>query len=103
MKAFQKLAILLLASSLSTAVQAQKIDAPTVTVQKIETQKEADFLKNNPTIATVHWQKGSKIVLGLKDGNKETYILNDPDQQKIFTDKYGARPIAPPPPPVKKH
>lgn len=103
MKAFQKLAILLLASSLSTAVQAQKIEAPTVTVEKLEIQKEADFLKNNPTVASVHWQKGSKIVLDLKDGKKETYILNDPDQQKVFTDKYGARPAAPPPPPTKKH
>jgi hypothetical protein len=103
MKIVQPLTFLLLVTSLAITVSAQKKTEPTVTVKKFAAPNaapdEATFLKNNPSVKEVFWQKGNKIVVVLKAGEKKTYALSKLGESKAFTDLYGVAPKMPPPPP----
>ena len=78
--------------------EVQVKEPPVVTVKG----KMADeFYTRNPSVAEISRQ-GNIITLKLKDGTKENYDMNKKEEDKNFTEKYGASPIPPPPPPPKK-
>jgi hypothetical protein len=58
-----------------------------------------EFLKNNPSVANVYWQRNNRLIVQLKNGEKEEYDLNSQNIKKSFTEKYGIMPLCPPPPP----
>ena len=68
---------------------------------KIIIEMADEFYTRNPPVAEVSRQ-GNIITLKMKDGTKEKYDLNKKEEDKSFTEKYGASPIPPPPPPPKK-
>ena len=68
---------------------------------KIITEKAEDFYTRNPSVAEISRQ-GNIITLKMKDGTKEKYDMNKKEDDKSFTEKYGASPIPTPPPPPKK-
>ena len=73
-------------------------EPPVVTVKG----KMADeFYTRNPSVTEISRQ-GNIITLKMKDGTKEKYDMNKKEEDKSFTEKYGASPIPPPPPPPKK-
>ena len=63
---------------------------------KIITEKAEDFYTRNPSVAEISRQ-GNIITLKMKDGTKEKYDMNKKEDDKSFTEKYGASPIPPPP------
>ena len=68
-------------------------EPPVVTVKG----KMADeFYTRNPSVTEISRQ-GNIITLKLKDGTKEKYDMNKKEEDKSFTEKYGASPIPPPP------
>lgn len=69
---------------------------------KIYKGPNSDFLKQNPTIQKVSWSGNNEIKLKFKTGKEEKYNLNNEDEKKLFTDKYGVPPPPPPPPPPPK-
>jgi len=68
---------------------------------KIIIEMADEFYTRNPSVAEVSRQ-GNIITFKMKDGTKEKYDLNKKEEDKSFTEKYGASPIPPPPPPPKK-
>jgi len=68
---------------------------------KIIIEMADEFYTRNPSVAEVSRQ-GNIITLKMKEGTKEKYDLNKKEEDKSFTEKYGASPIPPPPPPPKK-
>ena len=60
-----------------------------------------DFYERNPSVSDISRQ-GNIISLKKKDGTIEKYDMNKKEEDKSFTEKYGASPIPPPPPPPKK-
>ena len=73
-------------------------EPPVVTVKG----KMADeFYTRNPSVAGIS-RHGNIIMLKMKDGTNEKYDMNKKEEDKSFTEKYGASPIPPPPPPPKK-
>ncbi|HEX8334017.1 MAG TPA: hypothetical protein VF622_15465 [Segetibacter sp.] len=56
------------------------------------------FLKRNPTVRSLGWTEES-VIVRLKTGKKERYILTDEKSIKEAETKYGELPEAPPPPP----
>ena len=68
---------------------------PTITI----TGKLADeFYEHNLSVMDISRQ-GNWINLKMKDGTIEKYNMNNKEEKKNFTDKYGKEPIPPPPPP----
>ena len=63
---------------------------------KIIIEMAEDFYTRNPSVAEISRQ-GNIITLKMKDGTKEKYDLNKKEEDKSFTEKYGASPIPPPP------
>jgi len=61
----------------------------------------AAFYKRNPSVASLGWGPENRVIVSLKNKKVEKYDLNDADQKKTFTDKYGEAPTPPPPPPAK--
>ena len=76
-----------------------QIDEPPVVT--VKGKLADDFYKRNPSVAEISRQ-GNIITLKMKDGTKEKYDMNKKEEDKSFTEKYGASPIPPPPPPPKK-
>ena len=73
-------------------VDIKKVAPPITTV----TGKMADdFYKSNPSVTEV-LRQGNVVILKKKDGTTEKYDLSKKDEDKSFTEKYGASPIAPP-------
>lgn len=73
-------------------------EPPVVTIKG----KMADeFYTRNPSVAEISRQ-GNIIFLKMKDGTTEKYDMNKKEEDKNFTEKYGALPIPPPPPLPKK-
>jgi hypothetical protein len=68
---------------------------------KIIIEMAEDFYTRNPSVAEISRQ-GNIITLKMKDGTKEKYDMNKKEEDKNFTEKYGASPIPSPPPPPKK-
>ena len=68
---------------------------------KIIIEMADEFYTRNPSVAEISRQ-GNIITLKMKDGTKEKYEMNKKEEDKSFTEKYGASPIPPPPPPPKK-
>ena len=67
---------------------------------------EKQFLKNNPSVKSVHWKMGAQqMIIKLKNGKTEQYDLSDSNEIAEAQKRYGALPIAPPPPPpaLPKH
>jgi hypothetical protein len=60
-----------------------------------------DFYERNPSVSDISRQ-GNIISLKKKDGTIEKYDMNKKEEDKSFTEKYGASPIPPPPPLPKK-
>ncbi len=101
---------------MAMAAQAQKHKAPPPPPQgpTVETVKFAppvivkdnviqEFYDRNPSVANIGWTGEHKVVITLKNQQKETYDLSNEAQKKAFEDKYGEAPPtppAPPPPPV---
>src|SRR5689334_13352556 len=79
-------------------VKEEKTEPPVLTVQG---NGADEFYKRNPTVADIS-RKGSVITIKKKDGTIEKYDMNKKEEDKSFTEKYGAWPIPPPPPPPKK-
>jgi len=73
-------------------------ESPVITVKG---KGADDFYKRNPTVSEIS-RKGNIIIIKKKDGTTEKYDMNKKEQDKSFTEKYGASPIPPPPPPPKK-
>ena len=63
---------------------------------KIIIEMAEDFYTRNPSVAEISRQ-GNIITLKMKDGTKEKYDMNKKEEDKSFTEKYGASPIPPPP------
>jgi hypothetical protein len=63
---------------------------------KIIIEMAEDFYTRNPSVAEISRQ-GNIIILKMKDGTKEKYDMNKKEEDKSFTEKYGASPIPPPP------
>ena len=58
-----------------------------------------DFLNRNKEVRSIHWSNDNKnVTVNLNDGTSETYLLWVAESKQRATDKYGALPIAPPPP-----
>lgn len=70
--------------------------------------KMNEFLKNNPTVKDVYFEKKNLLVVELKNGKTEKYNMTDGDEKKNFINKYVEDvsafipPPPPPPPPPKK-
>ncbi len=78
--------------------EVQGREVPVITIKG----KGADeFYKRNTTVGEISRQ-GNIISLKMKDGTIEKYDMSKKEEDKNFTDKYGASPIPPPPPPPKK-
>lgn len=65
------------------------------------------FLKNNPVVTDIYFEKKNLLVVKLKNGKTEKYNMADSDEKKNFIDKYGEDvstflPPPPPPPPPPK-
>ncbi len=67
-------------------------------VIKASGQVADDFYKRNPSVFDIS-SKGNVISLKKKDGTTEKYNMSKKEEDKSFTEKYGASPILPPPPP----
>jgi hypothetical protein len=63
----------------------------------IPPQELSEFLKQNPTVASVHWKTYTIISVELKDGKKEAYDLSTKERKDRFIAKYRAIPKLPPP------
>ena len=70
-------------------------DQPVITVSG---KKADEFYKKNPSVADISRQ-GNMITIKKRDGKDEKYDLGSKEGSKIFKEKYGESPIAPPPPP----
>ena len=57
------------------------------------------FYKRNPSVANIRWKGNDRVIIKLKKGTIEEYDLNNEEEKKSFTDKYGIPPLPPPPPP----
>ena len=78
-----------------------QVKAPPPPPPKIIIEMAEDFYTRNPSVAEISRQ-GNIITLKMKDGTKEKYDMNKKEEDKSFTEKYGASPIPPPPPSPKK-
>ena len=78
-----------------------QVKAPPPPPPKIIIEMADEFYTRNPSVAEISRQ-GNIITLKMKDGTKEKYDMNKKEEDKSFTEKYGASPIPPPPPPPKK-
>jgi len=78
-----------------------QVKAPPPPPPKIIIEMADEFYTRNPSVAEISRQ-GNIITLKMKDGTKEKYEMNKKEEDKSFTEKYGASPIPPPPPPPKK-
>ena len=79
-------------------VEVSKYEPPVITIKG----KMADeFYERNPTVLDISKQ-GNTMVIKKKDGTTEKFNINKTEEEKSFTEKYGASPIPPPPPPPKK-
>ena len=78
-----------------------QVKAPPPSPPKIIIEMADEFYTRNPSVAEISRQ-GNIITLKMKDGTKEKYDMNKKEEDKSFTEKYGASPIPPPPPPPKK-
>lgn len=59
-----------------------------------------DFLKRNKDVRSLNWSNdNNNVTVNLNDGTSETYLLWVSESKQRAIDKYGALPIAPPPPP----
>ena len=70
-------------------------DQPVITVSG---KKADEFYKKNPSVSEISRQ-GNMITIKKKDGKDEKYDLGSKEGSRIFKEKYGESPIAPPPPP----
>ena len=109
MKKIKMLAIIAVAiMTLVTKADAQKKPPPPPpkpNSQNINPHVKMDeFLKNNPTVADIYWEKKNLVVVKLKNGKAEKYNVANGDEKKSFVDKYGDVPtfLPPPPPPPPK-
>lgn len=60
-----------------------------------------DFRKRNPDVKQVYWQQSPfRMIVELKDGTEEVYILEKAESKNRAIKKYGKLPISPPPPPM---
>jgi hypothetical protein len=66
---------------------------PVVTVKG---EMADDFYKRNPTVKTI-FRQGNTITLKMKDGTAQKFNMSKQEEDKKFTEKYGACPIPPPP------
>lgn len=62
-------------------------------------QNEKAFYNRNKDVSHLTWKEGHMVTVHRKDKSQEKYDLNDKEQKKMFTDKYGESPAPPPPPP----
>ena len=56
------------------------------------------FLKKNPSVRSLGWNAKNEVIVHLKSGKEERYLLNSEGRRQAEA-KYGALPEAPPPPP----
>ena len=68
---------------------------------KVSDPLDDDFYKRNPSVSNFSRQ-GNIISLKKKDGTTEKYDMSKKEEDKSFTEKYGASSIPPPPPPKSK-
>ena len=73
-----------------------QVKAPPPPPPKIIIEMADEFYTRNPSVAEISRQ-GNIITLKMKDGTKEKYDMNKKEEDKSFTEKYGASPIPPPP------
>jgi hypothetical protein len=78
-----------------------KAPPPPPPVVTVKGKMADDFYIRNPSVAEISRQ-GNIITLKKKDGTKEKYDMNKKQEDKSFTEKYGASTTPPPPPPPKK-
>ncbi|WP_026897650.1 M56 family metallopeptidase [Daejeonella oryzae] len=57
------------------------------------------FLKRNPTVSALRWSSAFRVSVLLKNGNRETYDLQNQTELKTAQGLYGTFPMPPPPPP----
>ena len=74
----------------------EKIQVKEPPVVTVKGKMADEFYTRNPSVAEISRQ-GNIITLKLKDGTKENYDMNKKEEDKSFTEKYGASPIPPPP------
>ena len=56
------------------------------------------FLKRNPSVRSLNWTENA-VIIKLKNGKEERYLLHDKKSMNEAEEKYGEFPLAPPPPP----
>lgn len=66
---------------------------------RIIAKDEEAFLAKNKNVSQLSWKDGHMVTVHLKNKSQEKYDLNNSEQKKMFTDKYGESPVPPPPPP----
>ncbi len=73
---------------------------PNPTLQELKNFPEEyqQFLEKNPGVSSLSWNKES-VIITLKSGKVERYILSDAKTNKEAGAKYGKLPAAPAPPP----
>jgi hypothetical protein len=67
-------------------------------VIRVKGKMADDFYKRNSSVSDIS-TKGNIVTIKKKDGAVEKYDMNNKEENKSFTDKYGVSPIPPPPPP----
>jgi hypothetical protein len=58
------------------------------------------FMERNPQVKNLSWQQEDTVIITLKSGEQEKYVLKDDKSLEKLTKKYGKLPGVPPPPPV---
>ena len=77
----------------------EPVEPPPPPEVKMEEPKDfIAFLKRNPTVKGIDWNK-NKVHIRSKSGKEEVYDLNKEDEVQKLKDKYGELPTPPPPPP----
>ena len=93
------LAVLLLSCTVMTKAQSQdkKPQPPKVDLGNYKAPQELkEFLKENPTVASVRWKTYTIISVELKNGKKEAYDMSTKERKDLFINKYRAIPKLPP-------
>lgn len=79
-------------------VEIKKFPPPVIKDEKTLKNDKA-FYNRNKNVSHLSWKEGHMVTVYLKDKSQEKYDLNNREQKKMFTDKYGESPVPPPPPP----
>ncbi|MGN6415975.1 MAG: M56 family metallopeptidase [Pseudobacter sp.] len=87
--------------TLETGDRIKLANGYTVTVDTVPAKRRSPLADSIESMHVYKKDNVNKVEIRLKNGNTETYDLNDPKQKAAFEKKYGkiSAPVPPPPPP----